>query len=49
MKFSDPALIKRVEEKYEALDGLEQGVITYLNISLDDIFNMSDVIITSHQ
>ena len=46
---SDPALIKRVEEKYEALNGLYQGGMNYLKISLDDMLNMSDVIITSLQ
>ena len=35
-----------VEDKYEALDRLEQGGITYLNMALDEMFNMSDVIIT---
>ena len=43
---SDPALIRRVEEKYGEMDGIEQGGITYLNISLDEMFNMSNVVIT---
>ena len=49
MKSSDPDLIKRVEDKYEALDGFDQGGIIYVKISLDEMFNMSDVIITSIQ
>ena len=49
MNLSDPDLIKRVEEKYEALDGIEKGLITYLKIALDEMFNMSDVVITSLQ
>ena len=49
MKSLDPALIKRVEEKYEALDGIYQGGITYIKIDIDDMFIMSDVVITSLQ
>ena len=45
MNSSDPAIIKRVEEKYEALDGLEKGGITNLDISLDDMFNITDIVI----
>ena len=46
MKSSDPDLIKRVEDKYEDLDEIEQGGITYLDFYLDEMFNMSDVVIT---
>ena len=46
---SDPALIKRLQEKYEALDGIQQGGIIYHKIVIDDMFNTSDVIITSIQ
>ena len=49
IKYSDLTFIKKVEEKYEAMGGIEQGGITYPNISLDDMFNMSDVVITSLQ
>ena len=42
----DTAITKKVEEEYETLDGIEQGGITYLDFSLDDMFNMSDVVIT---
>ena len=38
--------MKSMEKKYEALGELEQGSITHLNISLDDMFNVSDVVIT---
>ena len=47
MNSSYLALIKRAEDKYEALDGIDQGGITYLKIALDEMFNMSDVVITS--
>ena len=46
MNSPDTDLIKRVEEKYEAMDRLEQGVVTYIKIALDEMFNTSDVIIT---
>ena len=42
-------IIKRVEEKYESLGGLEKGLIAYFNIALDGMFNMSDIVITSIQ
>ena len=47
MNYSYPALIKMAEKKYEELDRLDQGVIKYLKIALDDMFNMSDAVITS--
>ena len=43
---SGPALIKRVGEEYEALYRLEKVGITYLNIALDEMINVSDVLIT---
>ena len=46
MNSLDPDLIKRAEDNYKALEGLEKYGITYLKIALDDMFNMSDVIIT---
>ena len=46
MNSSGPALIKRVGEKYEVLYRLEKVVITYLKIALDEINNISDVLIT---
>ena len=49
MNSPDTDLIKRVEEKYEAMDRLEQGVVTYLKIALDEMFNTSDVVIPSLQ
>ena len=43
------ALVKRIEEKYEALTGPQQGGITYIKIALDEMFNMLDIVITSLQ
>ena len=38
-----------MEDKYEALYELDQEVITYLNIDIDDIFNLNNFIITLFQ
>ena len=46
MNSSYTDLIQMVENKHEVMDGLEQIMITYLNICLDEMFNMSDVFIT---
>ena len=49
IKSSYPTTIKRVEENYEALYGIEKGGMTCLNIDLDEMFNISDVVINSLQ
>jgi hypothetical protein len=46
---SSSALIKRIKEKYETLTGLQQGGITYIKIALNEMFTMSDIVITSLQ
>ena len=46
MNSLDTALIKRVEDKHEAMDGIEQGGVTYLKIAPDEMFNISDIVIT---
>ena len=40
-------MINMIKEKYETLDELEQGGITYLKIAFDKMFNMINVVITS--
>ena len=40
-------MIKRIEEKYDTLDELKQGGITYLKIAFEKISNMSNLVITS--
>ena len=40
------ALIKSIEKKYETLDELEQGGITYQKIEFYEMFNMINVVIT---
>ena len=42
----DGDLINRTEEKYDTLNELEQGDITYLTISFDKMFNTSNIVIT---
>ena len=43
------SLINRVEDKYEALYWLEKGGVAYINIDIHEVFNISDVVITSFQ
>ena len=43
---TSPSLIKRIESKYDTIKGLEEGGITYLKIALDEMFDMSDIVIT---
>ena len=47
VNYWDGYLIKRIEEKYETLDELEQGGITYLNFAFDGMSSMSNFVITS--
>ena len=43
---SEPNLLERVTEKFEKLDSLAQGGITYLKYMLDEMFCMTnDVVI----
>jgi hypothetical protein len=41
----DINLVKRVDEKFDHLNGYEQGGITYLKIVLDEMFTMSGMVI----
>ncbi len=45
----DINLVKCIEEKYNKLFEYEQGEITYLKIALDEMFMMSNMVITSLQ
>ena len=42
----DINLVKRLDEKFEQLFEYEQGGITYLKIALDEMFTMSNMVIT---
>ena len=46
-KSSDQALVKRIDGKFEDIDELEQGGITYVKIALDEIFYITNDIDTS--
>ncbi len=39
-------LVKRLDEKFNQLFEYEQGGITYLKIALDEMFKMSNMVIT---
>ena len=47
MKTCDGALISSIEEKYKTLERREEVRIMYLNIKFDEMFNISNVVITS--
>ena len=46
---SEAALSQRVVEKFQQLEPLEQGVITYLQFLLDEIFCMTNEFFTALQ
>ncbi len=45
----DINLEKRINEKFDQLFQYEQGGITYLKIALDEMFTMSNMVVTSLQ
>jgi hypothetical protein len=45
----DINLVKPIDEKFNQLFEYEQGGITYLKIALDEMFTMSNMVITSLQ
>ena len=49
MNSSEPELLERVTEKYEKLDSLAQGGITYLKYMLDEMFSMTNNVVTALQ
>ena len=49
MNSSETALIQRVDEKFEKRDLMEQGVITYMKIDLNEMFYMTQDIVTALQ
>ena len=46
LESSDPSLIKKVRQKYEALYGIDKQWVTYRKVALGEMFNISDVFIT---
>ena len=49
MNSSEPELLERVTEKFEKLDYLAQGGITYLKYMLDEMFCMTNNVVTALQ
>ena len=49
MNSSEVELKGRVDEKFEKLDSLEQGGITYLKLMLDEMFCMTNDVVTALQ
>jgi hypothetical protein len=45
----DINLVKQIEEKFDDLAEYEQGGITYMKITLDEMFTMSNMVIMSLQ
>ncbi len=45
----DTNLVKGIEKKYNQLFEYEQGGITYLKIMLDEVFTVSNMVITMLQ
>ena len=46
---SEAALTQHVDEKYQALDSLERGGITYLKLLLDEMFLMTNYVVSALQ
>ena len=46
---SEMALIQRIDEKFEKLDLMEQGDITYMKIALNEMFYMIQDVVTALQ
>ena len=49
MNSSEPELLKRVTEKFEKINSLAQGGITYLKCMLDEMFCMTNNVVTALQ
>ena len=46
---SEAALTQRADEKYQALDSLERGGITYLKLLIDEMFCMTNDVVSELQ
>jgi hypothetical protein len=49
MTSCDVLLIDRIDEKFDELDLYEQGGVTYIKIALDDMFTISNIVVTTLQ
>ena len=49
MNSCDALLVERIDEKFEELDLFEQGGVTYIKIALDEMFTISNTVVTTLQ
>jgi hypothetical protein len=49
MNSCDVLLVDRIDEMFDELDLYEQGGVTYIKIALDEIFTISNTVVTSLQ
>jgi hypothetical protein len=49
MNSCDALLVERIDEKFEALAHNEQGGVTYIKIALDEMFTISNTVVTTLQ
>jgi len=49
MNSCDVLLIDRIDEKFDELDLYEQGGVTYIKIALDEMFPISNTVVTNLQ
>ncbi len=49
MNSCDVLLVDRIGEKFDELDLYEQGGVTYIKIALDEMFTISNTVVTTLQ
>jgi hypothetical protein len=49
MNSCDVLLVDRIDEEFDELDLYEQGGVTYIKIALDEIFTISNTVVTTLQ
>ncbi len=47
MNSCDVLLVDRIDEKFDELDLYEQGGVTYIKIALDEMFTISNTVVTT--
>jgi hypothetical protein len=49
MNSCDVLLVDRIDKKFDELDLYEQGGVTYIKIALDEMFTISNTVVTTLQ
>ncbi len=49
MNSCDALLVKRIDKKFEDLSLFEQGGVTYIKLALDEMFTISNTVVTNLQ